>query len=167
MATICFTYRVFLLPFWKLFNIQCHLHKKSCSAHIITEAYLLSKHIKHQIVIYLTDGGWSNWTSLACSVTCGIGVQASFRKCNNPAPEFGGNPCDGDTHSFQYCNTPCAGKNYSVVLHRCCVLFVVVVVVVIVVVVVFVVVVVVGDVVVVDVVVVVVQSDLYVRIQAY
>jgi len=120
MATICFTYRVFLLPFWKLFTIQCHLHKKSCSAHIITEANLLSKHIKHQIVIYLTDGGWSNWTSLACSVTCGIGVQASFRKCNNPAPEFGGNPCDGDTHLFQYCNTPCAGKNYSVVVHVLC-----------------------------------------------
>jgi len=59
-----------------------------------------------------------------------------------------------------------------VLSYMCCVLFVVVVVVVVVViiiivVVVFVVVVVVEDVVVVDVVVVVVQSDLYVRIQAY
>uniref|UniRef100_A0A674MPC0 Complement factor properdin n=1 Tax=Takifugu rubripes TaxID=31033 RepID=A0A674MPC0_TAKRU len=31
------------------------------------------------------DGGWSSWTSFsACPVTCGVGLQVSDRKCNNP-----------------------------------------------------------------------------------
>ncbi|KAK7506180.1 hypothetical protein BaRGS_00002292, partial [Batillaria attramentaria] len=32
------------------------------------------------------DGGWSNWFTSACSVTCGSGTQTRTRTCTNPSP---------------------------------------------------------------------------------
>ncbi|KAL4217140.1 hypothetical protein ACF0H5_023594 [Mactra antiquata] len=49
------------------------------------------------------DGGWSNFTVMSCSVTCGIGVQTSFRTCTNPAPAHGGKNCVGSSHTFKHC----------------------------------------------------------------
>ncbi|WAR10764.1 CADN-like protein [Mya arenaria] len=54
------------------------------------------------------DGGWSNWTASTCSVTCGQGVQAHFRNCNNPTPQHGGQACMGDHLKFNHCGAPCA-----------------------------------------------------------
>ena len=45
------------------------------------------------------DGGWGNWT--ACNATCGAGTLR--RACDNPAPENGGDVCDGETS--QECDT--------------------------------------------------------------
>jgi hypothetical protein len=51
------------------------------------------------------DGGWTDWST--CSATCGGGTQT--RTCTNPAPQFGGANCIGDTS--QSCNTQaCAGN---------------------------------------------------------
>lgn len=43
-------------------------------------------------------GPWSNWSS--CSLSCGgRGKKTRVRYCNNPAPEHGGEPCEG--HGIQ------------------------------------------------------------------
>ena len=46
--------------------------------------------------VYCTvDGAYGPWSNFGeCSVTCGDGVQQRDRKCNNPAPLFGGLSCD-------------------------------------------------------------------------
>ncbi|XP_053386636.1 SCO-spondin-like [Mercenaria mercenaria] len=50
------------------------------------------------------DGGWSNFTNLTCSATCGTGVMTSFRTCSNPKPEYGGKNCTGVSHTFSRCH---------------------------------------------------------------
>ncbi|XP_052760873.1 coadhesin-like [Mya arenaria] len=53
------------------------------------------------------DGGWGNFTSAgSCSVTCGVGVAYSTRKCENPPPQFGGKECEGSPASFEKCEMP-------------------------------------------------------------
>ena len=48
-------------------------------------------------VICPINGQWGPWTaSGSCSETCGEGVQIWERRCNNPAPDFGGLECEGD-----------------------------------------------------------------------
>ncbi|KAM8967216.1 LOW QUALITY PROTEIN: SCO-spondin-like [Pelodytes ibericus] len=50
------------------------------------------------------DGGWGPWRSLSpCSVTCGEGIQTRSRKCDNPAPQNGGRPCQGDQQQNRTC----------------------------------------------------------------
>ncbi|XP_056871096.1 properdin-like [Takifugu flavidus] len=52
------------------------------------------------------DGGWSSWTSFsACPVTCGVGLQVSDRKCNNPPAKHGGQPCPGEQRRSKICKT--------------------------------------------------------------
>merc|ERR1719309_1791426 len=55
------------------------------------------------------DGGFGPWTVWGvCSKSCGSGNQDRSRKCNNPAPAHGGDPCLGDFNQNQICNSqPC------------------------------------------------------------
>ena len=49
---------------------------------------------------------WDDWTE--CTVLCGGGSQTRSRTCDNPAPQFGGLPCDGEVTECQACNVdPC------------------------------------------------------------
>ncbi|KAK3086103.1 hypothetical protein FSP39_013590 [Pinctada imbricata] len=51
------------------------------------------------------DGGWSQWSPWSeCSRTCGGGVIHRERQCNNPLPQYGGNPCSGEEKVYKICN---------------------------------------------------------------
>ena len=51
------------------------------------------------------DGGWSEPEWSKCSKACGGGTQNRARTCNNPAPDHGGNDCQGESTETQDCNT--------------------------------------------------------------
>ena len=54
--------------------------------------------------MYSVNGAWSGWTGWSgCDVTCGDGTIARDRKCDNPAPAYGGHDCLGDGHETQVC----------------------------------------------------------------
>uniref|UniRef100_G3PPI0 Complement factor properdin n=1 Tax=Gasterosteus aculeatus aculeatus TaxID=481459 RepID=G3PPI0_GASAC len=60
------------------------------------------------------DGGWGSWSPFSsCPVTCGVGLQESFKRCDNPAPKHGGWPCPGEGRRTRICltNTHCPGTN--------------------------------------------------------
>ncbi|KAH9498406.1 A disintegrin and metalloproteinase with thrombospondin motifs 3 [Bulinus truncatus] len=59
------------------------------------------------------NGNWSSWTQWTfCSTDCGVGLKHRTRTCNNPEPEFGGTPCEGETSEWDTClNTKC--ENYE------------------------------------------------------
>ncbi|KAH9498407.1 hypothetical protein Btru_008190 [Bulinus truncatus] len=59
------------------------------------------------------NGNWNSWTQwTSCSTDCGVGLKHRTRACNNPAPEFGGTPCEGETSEWDTClNTKC--ENYE------------------------------------------------------
>ncbi|KAL2091719.1 hypothetical protein ACEWY4_011517 [Coilia grayii] len=61
------------------------------------------------------NGGWGPWSTWShCTRTCGAGVQAAERECNQPKPEFGGKYCTGERKRYRICNiTPCAKKSPS------------------------------------------------------
>lgn len=46
------------------------------------------------------DGGFTGWSPWSA---CTEGVQARFRSCSNPAPSYGGHPCEGPTMETQNC----------------------------------------------------------------
>ena len=46
-------------------------------------------------------GGWSTWGS--CSSTCGIGLQRRDRACDSPWPSRDGNPCFGESLTYEIC----------------------------------------------------------------
>ncbi|XP_050312262.1 A disintegrin and metalloproteinase with thrombospondin motifs 6-like [Anthonomus grandis grandis] len=51
-----------------------------------------------------TDGGWSEWGLWGeCSATCGKGIQARERDCNNPRPKNRGRYCLGLRKQYQVC----------------------------------------------------------------
>ena len=55
--------------------------------------------------IFIVDGNWGafgEWNR--CSVTCGRGLQARDRLCDNPAPANGGKPCAGSSYETRDCN---------------------------------------------------------------
>ena len=55
-------------------------------------------------------GRWSIWGQWGqCSVSCGMGKRRRIRTCSNPAPEFGGNKCVGDSEETMVCeaDVPC------------------------------------------------------------
>ena len=42
------------------------------------------------------NGRWSEWgPHTKCTKTCGVGVRKWIRRCNNPAPKYGGKKCPG------------------------------------------------------------------------
>ena len=50
-------------------------------------------------------GGWSSWSRWGpCSRTCGGGVTFRTRRCNNPKPSYGGEPCRGKSEEYKLCN---------------------------------------------------------------
>ncbi|XP_039992619.1 A disintegrin and metalloproteinase with thrombospondin motifs 7 isoform X2 [Xiphias gladius] len=55
------------------------------------------------------SGGWGLWSEwLACSRTCGAGVQSAQRDCDNPVPKHRGKYCLGERRRYKICNiTPC------------------------------------------------------------
>ncbi|XP_063151837.1 A disintegrin and metalloproteinase with thrombospondin motifs 12 [Candoia aspera] len=51
------------------------------------------------------NGAWGSWSSWShCTQTCGAGVQAAERHCNNPEPQFGGKYCTGERKRYRMCN---------------------------------------------------------------
>ena len=59
--------------------------------------------------IFSVDGKWGDWNDYeTCPKTCGGSSQKRTRKCDNPAPAHGGNPCPGSDESSRDCGTaPC------------------------------------------------------------
>ncbi|XP_068740832.1 A disintegrin and metalloproteinase with thrombospondin motifs adt-1-like isoform X4 [Montipora capricornis] len=55
------------------------------------------------------NGGWSAWfVSKPCSLSCGGGTETLSRTCTNPAPNHGGEVCQGDTRKEKVCaSNPC------------------------------------------------------------
>jgi len=64
----------------------------------------------HQVEPCNTDpcpvhGGLSSWSKYdECSVSCGGGLTARRRTCTNPAPDHGGNDCEGARKQSKVCN---------------------------------------------------------------
>ena len=68
-------------------------------------------------VCFTVHGAWSEWVPYSnCTGACHYGnntiYRSRVRKCDNPAPDFGGNPCDGETMSQIPCHDlpPCIRK---------------------------------------------------------
>nr|CAD7402180.1 unnamed protein product [Timema poppensis] len=55
------------------------------------------------------DGGWSDWSDwTSCSESCGRATRRRYRKCDSPAPAYGGRPCLGSDGQQEYCHqSPC------------------------------------------------------------
>ncbi|XP_057333026.1 A disintegrin and metalloproteinase with thrombospondin motifs 9-like isoform X2 [Microplitis mediator] len=52
------------------------------------------------------DGQWGEWGRYGeCSRTCGGGIKAKRRECNNPSPQNGGNYCVGEHVKYRSCGT--------------------------------------------------------------
>ena len=70
--------------------------------------------IRFSVLICLSvDGGWGAWGSWTpCSKTCGGAMVTRERKCENPASQNGGKPCDSkdSKETKNDCNQPCESK---------------------------------------------------------
>ncbi|CAH3135598.1 unnamed protein product, partial [Porites lobata] len=56
------------------------------------------------------DGNWSEWSEWStCSKTCKQGKHSRSRKCDSPAPKYGGKKCQGESSEIEACNekVPC------------------------------------------------------------
>ena len=56
----------------------------------------------------VVDGNWGQWTTWSeCSEACETGRRFRNRLCNNPAPDFGGKPCNDPSTALEeeLCNT--------------------------------------------------------------
>uniref|UniRef100_A0A8D0P2M9 Hemicentin-1 n=1 Tax=Sus scrofa TaxID=9823 RepID=A0A8D0P2M9_PIG len=52
------------------------------------------------------DGKWTTWSSWsACTVSCGGGARQRTRDCSDPAPQYGGNKCEGSDVQSDFCNS--------------------------------------------------------------
>ena len=60
------------------------------------------------------DGGYGQWSSYGdCSKSCGGGTQMRTRKCDSPAPAFGGKDCFGPNQNFRLCNKQKCPSEYN------------------------------------------------------
>ncbi|XP_062590680.1 A disintegrin and metalloproteinase with thrombospondin motifs 7-like [Saccostrea cucullata] len=58
------------------------------------------------------NGNWGEWSSWStCSRTCGAGVSARERHCDNPRPANGGKYCIGERKRYRICNTEACPEN--------------------------------------------------------
>ncbi|XP_053138633.1 A disintegrin and metalloproteinase with thrombospondin motifs 13 [Hemicordylus capensis] len=71
--------------------------------------------------IAVVHGQWSSWSAFStCSRSCGGGVVARRRRCNNPRPAFGGQPCQGEELQAKMCNTqPCPTTQMAFMNEQC------------------------------------------------
>ncbi|XP_022073264.2 properdin [Acanthochromis polyacanthus] len=54
------------------------------------------------------NGNWGAWSPAGpCSVSCGEGLRLSTRKCDSPAPKYGGLYCEGPSTQSSVCKSPC------------------------------------------------------------
>lgn len=54
-------------------------------------------------------GAWSPWTG--CTVSCGGGMRSRMRACDSPAPQGGGDYCEGPPTQLEACGlNPCPGE---------------------------------------------------------
>ena len=61
------------------------------------------------IIVHGNFTVWSGWSN--CSVTCGSGFKYRTRNCTNPAPENGGNNCNGEHTNTTDCSVGyCPGE---------------------------------------------------------
>ncbi|XP_060137056.1 SCO-spondin-like [Zootoca vivipara] len=57
-------------------------------------------------------GGWSPWTD--CTASCGGGMRSRARACDSPAPQGGGDYCEGVPTQVEGCSlNPCPGVDCS------------------------------------------------------
>ncbi|XP_077203070.1 A disintegrin and metalloproteinase with thrombospondin motifs 12 [Paroedura picta] len=58
------------------------------------------------------NGAWGSWSAWShCTRTCGAGIQAAERQCNNPEPQFGGKYCTGERKRYNMCNVKACPKS--------------------------------------------------------
>lgn len=96
---------------WSQCSVSCGLGKqeriKNCSRNrdLRTEFCLGPlMQVKSCYQNCTVSGGWSDWSNwTACSSSCGNGIQAKFRLCNNPKPQAGGDSCSGKNVMFKSC----------------------------------------------------------------
>ncbi|WAR28602.1 HMCN1-like protein, partial [Mya arenaria] len=71
-------------------------HATKTIATFLTRELCLFGQLSFTLVIPPQDGNWGTWQEWqGCSVTCDTGVQRRYRQCDDPAPDFGGEPCTG------------------------------------------------------------------------
>ncbi|XP_066483571.1 SCO-spondin-like [Tiliqua scincoides] len=59
-------------------------------------------------------GDWSPWT--ACTISCGGGMRSRMRACDSPAPQGGGDYCEGPPTQLEACGlNPCPAVDCSAV----------------------------------------------------
>ncbi|ELU05195.1 hypothetical protein CAPTEDRAFT_180911 [Capitella teleta] len=65
------------------------------------------------------DGNWGTWTSWStCTLTCDGGKQSRSRRCDDPAPQDGGQECYGFADESVECNTePCPSALFGIFSH--------------------------------------------------
>ena len=63
-------------------------------------------------IVFLVDGSWGSWGDWTpCSTSCGVGEKIRSRECDDPAPENGGQSCQGNGTQVNTCaERPCPGK---------------------------------------------------------
>ena len=69
----------------------------------------------YDVFTFSVNGNWSAWSAWSsCSKTCDDGLQRRMRKCKNPAPANGGDPCKGNASEVQTCSLQfCPGLTTS------------------------------------------------------
>ncbi|XP_071497442.1 A disintegrin and metalloproteinase with thrombospondin motifs 1-like [Diadema antillarum] len=68
-----------------------------------------------QDVVPSVDGGWTEYGDYCeCSRTCGTGVRFRSRSCTNPTPQWGGQPCVGDSRLYTLCNDQVCQLSFNI-----------------------------------------------------
>lgn len=66
------------------------------------------------LAVSAEDGSWGAWSPFRpCSVSCGVGLQLSERKCDSPTPRYGGKVCEGPSTQSKICESPCPGNTHT------------------------------------------------------
>ena len=84
----------------------CHLDVQvTYSVHHVLVSHRFNTYIYHSM-LSIVHGGWSGCTDVSdCPKPCNGSQYFRTRLCNDPPPNHGGLPCDGDYLEYQPCNT--------------------------------------------------------------